>query len=75
VAIGNQLPPLGYLNVADKFMFASYISLGFSLFSAIVVLELAEEKKMDLVMKIHKASGVVSFFLWALGIIGVLATM
>ncbi|MGV8085775.1 MAG: hypothetical protein ACP5N9_06005 [Candidatus Bilamarchaeum sp.] len=75
VAIGNQLPPLGYLNVADKFMFASYISLGFSLFSAIVVLELAEEKKMDLVMKIHKASGVVSFILWALGIIGVLATM
>jgi hypothetical protein len=56
-------------------MFASYISLGFSLFSAIVVLELAEEKKMDLVMKIHKASGVVSFILWALGIIGVLATM
>ena len=75
VAIGNQLPPLGYLNVADKFMFASYISLGFSLLSAIVVLELSEEKKTDLVVKVHKASGIASAMLWILGIAYVIITM
>ncbi|MEW6035091.1 MAG: hypothetical protein AB1529_00620 [Candidatus Micrarchaeota archaeon] len=75
VAIGNQLPPVGYLTVADKFMFAAYIPLAFSLFSAIVVLELSEEKKGDVVRKVHRASGVASFLLWLAGLAFVLLTM
>ncbi|MBI5223304.1 hypothetical protein HY990_02685 [Candidatus Micrarchaeota archaeon] len=75
VAIGNQLPPLGYLNVADKFMFACYISLGFSLTSAIAVLELSEEKRVELVKKVHRSSGLASFVLWIISIAFVLLTM
>lgn len=75
VAIGNQLPALGYLTVADKFMFASYLSLAFSLFSAIVILELTEEKKTELVAKIHKMSGIASFIIWIAGLLFVFLTM
>lgn len=74
VAIGNQLPPLGYLTLADKFMFASYLSLGFSLLSAIVVLELVEEKKMNLVTKVHKMSGLASFFIWIISLVIIFLT-
>lgn len=75
VAIGNQLPALGYLTVADKFMFASYLSLAFSLFSAIVILELTEEKKTEIVGKIQKASGIASFVIWIIGLLFVFLTM
>jgi hypothetical protein len=75
VAIGNQLPALGYLTVADKFMFASYLSLAFSLFSAIVILELTEEKKTELVGKIQKGSGIASFIIWIIGLLFVFLTM
>ena len=75
VAIGNQLPPLGYLTVADKFMFASYLSLGFSLFSAIVILELTEEKNTALVGKVHHYSGIASFLLWISSLVIVMLTI
>ncbi|VVB65933.1 Neurotransmitter-gated ion-channel ligand binding domain protein [Candidatus Gugararchaeum adminiculabundum] len=68
VAIGNQLPPLGYLTLADKFMFCAYLSLGFSLISAIAILELLEEKNEKMVGRVHKASGVVSLGLWIISL-------
>jgi hypothetical protein len=75
VAIGNQLPPVGYLTVADKFMFAAYLPLAFSLFTAILVLEFTEEKKVKLARRIHKLSGIASFLLWIIGLAIVLLTM
>jgi hypothetical protein len=68
VSIGSQLPPLGYLTVADKFMFASYLPLAFSLISAIAILEFSEEKRMDMVKNIHHLSGIASFVLWIIGL-------
>lgn len=75
VAIGNQLPPVGYLTVADKFMFAAYLPLAFSMLSAIVILELVEEKRTDWVAAVHKASGPLSFLLWIAGLAVVYFTM
>ena len=75
VAIGNQLPPLGYLTVADKFMFAAYLPLAFSIASAIAVMELSEEKRDKDALRVHKLSRPASFAIWVAGIALVLLTM
>jgi len=75
VAVGNQLPPLGYLTVADKFMFAAYIPLTFSIMSAIAIMELNEDKKEKTAMRIHKLSKPLSVIIWLTGLALVLLTM
>lgn len=75
VAVLGQLPPLGYLTVADKFICASYLSLGFSLLSAILILRFEEERKMEAARKVHWLSGITSFFLWVSALVFVLLTM
>jgi hypothetical protein len=75
VAVGNQLPPLGYLTVADKFMFTAYAPLAFSIMSAIAIMELSEEKKDRAAMKVHKLSRPLSIVIWIVGLALVLLTM
>jgi hypothetical protein len=75
VAVGNQLPPLGYLTVADKFMFAAYAPLVFSIISAIAIMELSEEKKEKAALRLHKISRPLSFAIWVAGLVLVLLTM
>lgn len=54
VAITNQIPPVGYLTFADKFMMLTYFVLLATFFLNILMLELQELKKLDLVEKIHR---------------------
>ncbi len=54
VSITNQIPAVGYLTFADKFMVLSYLVLLSSFVVNIAMLQLQELKKTDLVQKIHK---------------------
>ncbi|MBS3124020.1 hypothetical protein J4437_05300, partial [Candidatus Woesearchaeota archaeon] len=53
VSISNQLPPVGYLTFADKVMILTYFVLLVSFMINILLLELQENKKIELVNKIH----------------------
>jgi hypothetical protein len=56
ISMGNQIPPVGYLTVADKFMILTYFVILVSVILNIVLLELTELKKHDLVEKVHRAT-------------------
>ena len=56
VSINNQIPPVGYLTFADKFMILTYFVLLVSFIIAIILLELLEKKKIDLAEKVHRAT-------------------
>jgi hypothetical protein len=56
ISIANQIPPVGYLTTADKFMVLTYIILLFSAILNVIMLELLEQKKTALVEKIHRRS-------------------
>ena len=54
VSIANQIPPVGYLTFADKFMILTYFVLLAIFVINVVMLEMIEQKKMDLVEKVHR---------------------
>jgi hypothetical protein len=56
VSISNQIPAVGYLTFADKFMVLTYFVLLGSFMMNILMLELTERKKNKLVEKIHRAT-------------------
>jgi len=56
VSIANQIPAVGYLTFADKFMVLTYFILLASFVMNIIMLELTEQKKKKLVEKIHRAT-------------------
>lgn len=55
ISIANQIPAVGYLTNADKFMILSYLVLLFSVVANITLLELHEQKKEKTVEKIHRS--------------------
>ena len=63
VSINNQIPPVGYLTFADKFMILTYFVLLLSFIIAIALLELQEQKKTALVEKLHKTTEYLMFVL------------
>lgn len=56
VSITNQIPPVGYLTFADKFMVLTYFLLLVSFVINIMLLEFQEQKKTALVEKIHRST-------------------
>ncbi|MEM3075164.1 MAG: hypothetical protein QW727_04460 [Candidatus Pacearchaeota archaeon] len=56
VSLANQLPPTGYLTFIDKFMILSYFVILLSFVFNVFLLELYEEKKEELVKKLHRAT-------------------
>ncbi|MFH1916972.1 MAG: hypothetical protein ABIJ21_06955 [Nanoarchaeota archaeon] len=54
ISISNQIPPVGYLTFADKFMILTYFVILLSVLVNIIMLEFIEQKKQHLVDKIHK---------------------
>ncbi len=54
VSISNQIPPVGYMTFADKFMILTYFILLLSFVINIVLIEFHEQKKTHLVEKIHR---------------------
>jgi len=54
ISIANQIPPVGYLTFADKFMILTYLILLVSFVVNITMIELKERKNERLVVRIHR---------------------
>ncbi|HZX44610.1 MAG TPA: hypothetical protein VFF28_02900 [Candidatus Nanoarchaeia archaeon] len=54
ISVANQIPPVGYLTVADKFMILTYFIILLSVVSNVMILEFMEQKKIELAEKIHR---------------------
>lgn len=54
VSLANQIPPVGYLTFIDKFMVLTYFVVLISFGLNVALLELQEQKKTELVEKIHR---------------------
>ena len=54
ISISSQVPPVGYLTFADKVMLLTYLVLLASFIINIALLELQEQKKAELVERIHR---------------------
>ncbi len=63
ISIANQIPPVGYLTFADKFMVLTYGIILASFIIDVVLLELTEKKKEELVKKIHSRTEYSMFIL------------
>ncbi|MFA5857284.1 MAG: hypothetical protein WC867_08020 [Candidatus Pacearchaeota archaeon] len=57
VSLANQIPPVGYLTFMDKFMVLTYFVILISFALNVMLMELTELKKTDLVNKIHTKTG------------------
>jgi len=56
ISISNQIPPVGYLTIADKFMILTYFVILASVILNVIILELSERKNQKLVDKVHRAT-------------------
>jgi len=63
VSLANQLPSVGYLTFIDKFMVLTYFVILLSFIFNVFLLELHEEKKDELVKKLHRATEFTMFLL------------
>jgi hypothetical protein len=62
ISIANQIPAVGYLTLADKFMIVTYLILLVSIFVDILIIEFAGRKRNDIVDKIHRSTEYSVFF-------------
>ncbi len=63
VSLSNQIPPVGYLTFIDKFMVLTYFVILLSFVFNTFLLELHEQKKDDLVKKLHRSTEFTMFLL------------
>lgn len=54
ISVSNQIPPVGYLTTADKFMILTYFFFLVAAIMNIIILEFLEQKKAALAEKIHR---------------------
>lgn len=54
ISISNQIPPVGYLTTADRFMILTYFVILASVVLNVLLLELTERKKTEMVERIHR---------------------
>src|SRR3989344_386157 len=63
VSLANQIPPVGYLTFIDKFMVLTYFIILLTFIFNVFLLELHEQKKEELVKKLHKSTEFTMFTL------------
>ena len=56
ISISNQIPPVSYLTIADKFMVLTYLLILLTFVINVILLELLERKKNEIVMRIYRAT-------------------
>lgn len=56
IAISNQIPPVGYLTLADKFMVLTYFILLVTFILNVIMLELHERKQEAKLMRMHRVT-------------------
>ncbi|MDI6738079.1 MAG: hypothetical protein QME12_06215 [Nanoarchaeota archaeon] len=54
IAISNQIPPVGYMTLADKFMIFTYFILLVTFLLNVIMLELHERKQEAKLMRMHR---------------------
>lgn len=54
VSLTNQLPPVGYLTIADKFMMLTYFVILLSFGLNVALMQLSELKRQDVVERVHR---------------------
>jgi len=62
VSITNQIPPIGYLTFADKFMLLSYLIILYAFILNALLLELQERGKGELAQRIHSFTEYAAFY-------------
>jgi hypothetical protein len=63
LSIGSQLPPAGYLTVADKVMIATYVTIGFNLLLSVMMMRQLQLKQDDKAKRMREGS-----FKWVPGL-------
>ncbi len=63
ISLANQIPPVGYLTFIDKFMVLSYFVILLSFVFNVFLLEFQEQKKEELVKKLHRSTEFTMFIL------------
>jgi len=63
VSLANQIPPVGYLTFIDKFMVLTYFIILLTFIFNVFLLELHEQKKEELLKKLHKSTEFTMFTL------------
>lgn len=63
ISLSNQIPPVSYLTFIDKFMILTYFVILLSFIFNVFLLELHEQKKDELVKKLHKYTEFTMFIL------------
>jgi len=63
ISISNQIPPVGYLTNADKFMVLTYFLFLLCVAINVGILELLERKNTELAEKIHRRTEYLVFFI------------
>jgi hypothetical protein len=66
ISISNQIPPVGYLTVADKFMVLTYLLILAAVVLNVSILELLERKKADVAEKLHRRTEYAVFIIYPL---------
>jgi hypothetical protein len=56
LSIGSQLPPVGYLTVADKVMVATYVTIGINLLISVLMMRQMQLKRDDVARKMREQS-------------------
>ena len=56
LSIGNQLPPAGYLTIADKVMIATYATIGVNLLISVLMMRLLQLKREDVAKRMREQS-------------------
>ena len=54
VSLTNQIPPVGYLTIADKFMMLTYFVVLLSFGLNVALMQLSELKRQTVVERVHR---------------------
>jgi len=58
LALTNQIPPIGYLTLADKIMITAYGMFLYSLMMSVMVMKLVDKKNVEAASKLNRKAGV-----------------
>lgn len=57
LALTSQIPPIGYLTVADKIMITAYAMFLYSLMVSVMAMRLVDQKKTESAIKLNRKAG------------------
>lgn len=58
LALTSQIPPIGYLTLADKIMITAYGMFLYSLMVSVTVMRLVDKKKIESALRLNKNAGI-----------------